>query len=1800
MQRLFLLLLCFAPLTASAMESQAIENSDAVTLTASDRSRIALSINSTTMKCEQVVENGLTMEQMVIPGEGCLYVEGKPMLPAISRLVVVPPDKSIELVVREGESHRTPANLPLVICNEKSPGETEVLREQDDTNELIPAVTAEMSEPMVIRGVRLVRVTTYPVQFDPATKHYIIRDNLEAELRFGDSEPINPAFHPVRSNRSRTFLKFIRGLAINGDEVGRDDPDYDVDPPYVGHYLVVVHASVLQYAVPFIEWRRKSGYKVDILSVPADRAYNPNWIKGQIQDIYDDYLDQGVDPFDLLMLIGDHGGYGGNIPGQQYVLDTPSYGWDYGCLEGGNNDYDVDVGIAQWIAGSQDQMLLNTGRTLGYEMTPYFENTEWFSRGAVFSQHWGNNWNPSLNTNVRWAREMLKRHSIEDVSYYEGINDNDNGAGVTNFLIEQYNDGVNLLFGRAQAYPIYGSWGNVGENTIFPIYINYAGHQEIVTWMMVRGWDGRHLKGPVVATDIYGAPQTYSNSLLWLETINGLMQKDLPFGWARVNAVMAPQLYIPNFAPNGYNRAYTASYGDPGLQPWLGVPHVLHTEFPETITSETRRVDILVIEDETDEPFEGAQVTLYFPGAMPAANHADYPTYNQMLMLTQKSDVEGMARFVFDEETEFVNDTRMYVTVTGRDVKPSLDTCIISTPDAAVELSSYSLSEVQGNGDEFPNPGESFNLHISAKNNGDTNTLQGVTATLSSNSPYLEVSNTELSFGDIEPGQEQGADDAVQLSFDPACPDGVSRPALAPEALIEFRSGDERWISGIKLASRAPHFRISQIVGGAVISDSSSQLELEIENIGSAVSRDLTATLESLGMGVNVLRAQSSFNALEPGQNGGMQGEAFSICGNKVVVPGSITPMQLILRDDLGFCDTTTFTLQVMRSRERAPQGPDAYGYVCYDDSDSGWDATPEYEWAEIDPEAQEAEYDGSLLEFTGRSQYDVGEALVVDLPFVFSFYGTEFEQITVSTNGFIAVGDQEPVTNYQNWPLDRAIGGGAGMIAPFWDNLQLGQNGAIYTFHDEENGRFIIEWSRLRHQGNGNNDLTFEVIISDPAIWVSETGDPNILFQYKSISNVQGNGMAWVEDTPFASVGISSPMGNTGINYSFANQYPVTSAPLQNRRAILFTASPFRLASFLCGWLTDAQTGLPVADALVRTRHGYVANTDEDGYWSITKAPSDIPFNITASKIGYNDSTYNELEVAEDDTLQIDFALLHPEFTISNDRLGASIEPGQSIELPFRLDNTGNGPLTWAAEKRLPGNADASPWTLRLEYAAGDTLNDDRLEGVVFTEDHFYLAGANGSDSSMIYVLDRAGNLERQFEQPCHTRYGMKDLEWSGDLLWGSGDTAVYGFSTEGELVNSWRGPFNPCNNIAYDSDRQVLWISGTTTNIVSADLEGNFVDTLNRKSLRIYGLSYWPEDPEGYNLYITTFAGGGSAPVIFKMNTETGDTIRVKELEPPGGSTGIGGGFITNQFDVYSWVFMTIPNVNGADGSDRVYIYQLDTRKDWMELDSYQGLLQTGEGHDFTLTLRTEGLPDTLFEGMMRFTHNADDNVMILDIALDIMGEQPPAPFGLIAPADGDTLQALPMHGGVLQLPPVTFVWQPTDDPNDLDTIRYRFNMAVGDRSVNLPLIADTSITLNPDTLGLPITFDRLITWWVEAVSGEQVVGSNSPFRLVVIPDESDRDKYPAPFKFGLEPVWPNPFNGSATVKFSLEKAAFASLKLYDLSGRIAAVLFEGESKAGLHKVALDGDQLASGVYLLKLESAGQIRIEKITLIR
>ena len=88
--------------------------------------------------------------------------------------------------------------------------------------------------------------------------------------------------------------------------------------------------------------------------------------------------------------------------------------------------------------------------------------------------------------------------------------------------------------------------------------------------------------------------------------------------------------------------------------------------------------------------------------------------------------------------------------------------------------------------------------------------------------------------------------------------------------------------------------------------------------------------------------------------------------------------------------------------------------------------------------------------------------------------------------------------------------------------------------------------------------------------------------------------------------------------------------------------------------------------------------------------------------------------------------------------------------------------------------------------------------------------------------------------------------------------------------------------------------------------------------------------------------------------------------------------------------------------------------------------------------------------------------------------------------------------------------------------------------------------------------------------------------------------------PTTIALSQNYPNPFNPTTTIEFAIERTQNVRLAVYDLLGRQVAVLVDGPQATGTFRVQFDATELASGLYLYRLDTDSGVITKKMLLIK
>jgi hypothetical protein len=88
--------------------------------------------------------------------------------------------------------------------------------------------------------------------------------------------------------------------------------------------------------------------------------------------------------------------------------------------------------------------------------------------------------------------------------------------------------------------------------------------------------------------------------------------------------------------------------------------------------------------------------------------------------------------------------------------------------------------------------------------------------------------------------------------------------------------------------------------------------------------------------------------------------------------------------------------------------------------------------------------------------------------------------------------------------------------------------------------------------------------------------------------------------------------------------------------------------------------------------------------------------------------------------------------------------------------------------------------------------------------------------------------------------------------------------------------------------------------------------------------------------------------------------------------------------------------------------------------------------------------------------------------------------------------------------------------------------------------------------------------------------------------------------PNEYSLMQNYPNPFNPSTVINYSIPHDGKVTLKVFDITGRQAAVLVNEDQKAGTYSVNFDASRLSSGVYFYSLGSGSFTSVKKLMLMK
>lgn len=924
----------------------------------------------------------------------------------------------------------------------------------------------------------------------------------------------------VPNEISEAFLPLYENLAANF----RDSylHDSNIKKPSM---LIISHNALSNDLTSYIRWRKACGFDVHVIT-KENIATNPS--NTQIKSAIQDYYNQAENKPDYLMLIGD------SNQNSYYKLPTfyvtaPSYpeicatDLDYALLEG--TDYFPEMLVGRLCIDSNSEMKIILNKTIRYERIPASNTNQWQEKALVVAGNYASgNLIPTTPVDMsRWIYEKIASHGYTQVDtvFYQ------DGAGtppeyMTTQIMNSLNNGVQYVSyrgwgsGNGWQYPLFyrnhlGATNNHGATPIVYSIVCDTGDFDHQSYDPCFGevWMTKGTEAEPDGAVAFVGPSFLNTSTPLNNSISSGMFRSVFDENARIfgTTVMRGKLELYNNFPNNQNTGDNVPFyfqiynmlSDPSLSMWKLQPWTINHNLPNSINQSTNYIEVSV-----------PNITHGYVTA--TKNENDY-TYARI--------INGYAILPIDNNLT----GNVKVTITAKNYLPVVKTITVNS-DELIGVTAYQIEN-----SSFYS-GVSSDLTISLKN-FSSQTINNATITLSTNSDYATINEPTYILSTIASGATVSFSKNVSIS--PSCPDQTQLSFT-----VNINSGQS--ISKFSTVVGGLVFQISNPIvtsnGGIINPGESRTIQFTVHNLSAIPTNNLNAVITPLSNAVTCSQTPFAVNNMIAG---GSTDITFDLSVANDCFVGRNVRFFVDFTSDNGFNNRQYFDLVIGNPTNTSVTGPDQFGYFAYDSNDATYPERPVYNWIEIDPDLA----GGNATQVLMADDSSVN----INLPFTFKYYGLDYNELTICSNGWISLGDTWQ-NDFSNWNIPSALGPYA-MIAPYWDDLK-GYKTSDTTWDpmhvcylwDNTNQRFIVEWNDTYNAFNNTSLEKFQVILYPLA---NQNGE--IVFQYHTIDNPASN-------NNFATVGIENHTQTDGIAYTFGNLYPVTASPLTANLAVKFTTS--------------------------------------------------------------------------------------------------------------------------------------------------------------------------------------------------------------------------------------------------------------------------------------------------------------------------------------------------------------------------------------------------------------------------------------------------------------------------------------------------------------------------------------------------------------------------------------------------------------------------------------------------------------------
>ena len=975
-----------------------------------------------------------------------------------------------------------------------------------------------LSDRMSMRGVDVIQITYFPFEYDADSQTLTIVEDVNITILESDSIQNNDLDENVIPI-SREFEKILSDMVVNlelGDRVSDNLPSI--------LFICGGSSASNSYLQDLIQWRKEQGYKVFVEST-SNIGSSYNSISNYIEDAYYNW----EFPPEYIVLVGDTSG------GYEVASSTSSGGSsDYGYTLIDGDDLLPEMFIGRISANSSSDINNIVNKTLAYEKATFIDYTgsDWYESSALVGDPSATG-NSAIITN-EYIENILNAHEFENVETCYG-------CSYSNWMQNRLEDGI--LYFNYRGYIGTSGFGSTHINNANNGYMN-----PFVTFItcatgdfswtsisedFIRAGSVSNPKGGVAAVGTAtSSTHTVPNNIVDMGIYDGIFAKDIrTAGGALVSGKMSLHSTYPQ---NPSQMTYKFTHwnnlmGDPVLNLWTDTPGFLNVEYSDMINMGTDLLEFNIL-DSHGEPVSGARIVVYI---------------NDDNVYYSFTDDQGYASIQFSDSIS----SDASITILKKNFIPFVGSVAVFNEDMHVQLGDEIYVDDQnptnqGTPDGIANPGEIIDLYLSLEN-VSLNNIQLLDTYISSNSEKIDIINGNIEVENLIPGTltELGP---MQIQVHP---DLVSTDDT--NLILTLMDGDDGlsdWNFSVPFVVIAPNMEIEYVSPNSSLNPGQIvELDISFENTGEQELENCHMSVEIISSLIDLVQPESFIGNILPGQSA-VNLDDIIVDFSEDIIDGSIFNFSVNVYNDNGFSQDLNFNLTVGTPDEHDPLGPDSYGYYIYDWTDVGYSLTPFYEWIELDPSQGGQGTDMGISDPGNGNNPITNSTKYIDLPFTFTFYGQDYNEVSVNANGWISFGHSN-MESFRNYQLPGA-GGPSPMVAAFWDDLKTDSNSKVFKYIADD--YVVIEWKDMRTYQH-NDIQTFQIILYDS---ITPTGDDEIKIQYQEFNNTTNGD--YTQYTPYhgcySTVGIENHLGTIGLEYTFNNEYPIAAAEIQNQSALFIT----------------------------------------------------------------------------------------------------------------------------------------------------------------------------------------------------------------------------------------------------------------------------------------------------------------------------------------------------------------------------------------------------------------------------------------------------------------------------------------------------------------------------------------------------------------------------------------------------------------------------------------------------------------------